>query len=50
MCEGGCPNIQLYPKEVTNNSKIEESATAKGAKKGVRVDLDRGQTKRQDSN
>ena len=37
MCEGGCPNIQLNPKEVTSNAKVEANATTKSARKGVRV-------------
>ena len=49
MCEGGCPRIQLYPEEVTSNSKIELNATMKSAKKGVRVG-EQGTSEEQDSN
>ena len=49
MCEGGCPRIQLYPEEVTSNSKIELNATMKSAKKGVRVG-EQGTSEEQDLN
>ena len=38
MCEGGCPRIQLNPKEVTSDSRIKANATMKSAREGVQVD------------
>ena len=49
-CKGGCPKIQLYPKEVTDNLKIEENVTVNSVKKGMQVGIDRGQAREQDSN